>query len=67
MKRLVLVRRETPTRGGQPLAFLAGLVLALLLGAEGQRILNVVIGLTLSPGGGDAGANERLEVGGGVG
>ncbi|MEM7142066.1 MAG: ABC transporter permease [Actinomycetota bacterium] len=33
MKRLVLVRRETPTRGGQPLAFLVGLLFALALGA----------------------------------
>ncbi len=33
MKRLVLARRETPTRGGQPVAFLAGLIFALVLGA----------------------------------
>ncbi|MDW3219801.1 MAG: ABC transporter permease [Acidimicrobiales bacterium] len=33
MKKLVLVRRDTPTRGGQPAAFLAGLVFALLVGA----------------------------------
>lgn len=33
MRRMVLARRETPTRGGQPVAFLAGLVFALLLGA----------------------------------
>lgn len=32
MKRLVLARRETPTRGGQPLAFVAGLVFALVVG-----------------------------------
>jgi len=33
VKRLVLARRETPTRGGQPLAFLVGLVFALVVGA----------------------------------
>ncbi|MFT7474481.1 MAG: ABC-type uncharacterized transport system permease subunit [Verrucomicrobiales bacterium] len=33
MSRPVLVRRETPARGGQPLAFAAGLVVALVLGA----------------------------------
>lgn len=33
MKRLVLARREKPTRGGQPVAFLAGLLFALALGA----------------------------------
>ena len=33
MKRLVLARRENPTRGGQPAAFLAGLILALIIGA----------------------------------
>ncbi len=32
MKRLVLVRREQPLRGGQPLSFLIGLVVALLAG-----------------------------------
>lgn len=33
MKRLVLARRERPTRGGQPVAFLFGLVFALIGGA----------------------------------
>ena len=33
MTKLVLVRRETPTRGGQPAAFVAGFILALGLGA----------------------------------
>lgn len=33
MKRLVLTRREIPTRGGQPVAFLFGLAFALLVGA----------------------------------
>ena len=41
MKRLVLARRETPTRGGQPLAFLVGLVFdhnrTQLVIREGQR------------------------------
>ena len=32
MKRLVLVRREQPLRGGQPLSFLIGLLVALLAG-----------------------------------
>ena len=32
MKRLVLVRREQSLRGGQPLSFLIGLVVALLAG-----------------------------------
>ena len=32
MKRLVLVRREQALRGGQPLSFLIGLVVALLAG-----------------------------------
>ncbi len=33
MRRLVLQRRETPTRGGQPAAFFIGLLFALLIGA----------------------------------
>jgi len=33
MKRPVLVRRESPIRGGQPLSFAVGLVVALLIGA----------------------------------
>jgi len=33
VKRLVLSRRETPTRGGQPAAFLIGLIFALVIGA----------------------------------
>lgn len=33
MRRLVLTRRESPTRGGQPVAFLIGLVFALIGGA----------------------------------
>ena len=46
MKRLVLARRETPTRGGQPLAFLVGLVFALVVGAillwiTGDPVLDV--------------------------
>ncbi len=32
-QRMVLARRETPTRGGQPVAFLYGLVFALVIGA----------------------------------
>ncbi|MEZ5166460.1 MAG: ABC transporter permease [Acidimicrobiales bacterium] len=38
MKRPVLARRETPMRGGQPLAFLIGLVFALVVGAVLLRI-----------------------------
>ena len=33
MKRPVLVRRHRPLRGGQPLAFAVGLILALAVGA----------------------------------
>jgi len=33
VKRLVLARRENPTRGGQPVAFAIGLVFALIVGA----------------------------------
>ena len=33
MKRLALARRERPTRGGQPAAFLVGLIFALIVGA----------------------------------
>ncbi len=33
MKRLVLARRENPTRGGQPAAFAIGLLFALVIGA----------------------------------
>ena len=33
MRRPVLVRRDRPVRGGQPLAFAVGLILALAVGA----------------------------------
>lgn len=46
MRRFVLTRRDEPVRGGQPLAFLVGLVFALLVGAlllavSGDPVLDV--------------------------